>query len=571
MERFRKEITQVLRKEIGGKAGLASKQIGELLELPTESAHGDFAFPCFVLAKAEKKPPQTIAKELAAKLKLTDNIDRVEALTGYVNFFIKPAKLAETVLKEIYDERDAYGASDRGKGRRVVIEFSSPNIAKPFGIGHLRSTIIGNALTRIYKFLNYQVTTINHLGDWGTQFGKIITAYKKWGKADFLKGDPLMNLYKLYVQFHQEEEKHPELTDEARQWFAKLERGDREVRELWEWFRDVSMEEIRGIYSLFDIHFDHQLGESFYTDKMPAVIDQLKKLGLLEESEGAQIVRLEKEGLPPAIIKKSDDSTLYITRDLAAAIYRHETYSFEEMLYVVGTPQQLHFQQLFAILVKMAHEWAKECEHISFGHLTLKESGAGMSTRSGTIVFLKDVLDRAVELADDIIKEKNPQLENREKVAIQVGIAALIYADFSAKRRKDVKFSWEEILNFDGETGPYLQYTSVRIRSLLEKFSGTLTDKVDFEKLGEAEEQELIKALGLFSRTILEALEEREPFVLASYLMRLAKLYNKFYNKYRVLDQDGEISLARVLLTFCTSTTLDVGLNLLGIPIPEKM
>lgn len=575
MEKFRKEAVAILRKEVGGRGKLTNEAIEALLELPSDPTHGDLAFPCFEMAKEQKKAPPLIAQELAALLKPGDLFESIKPAGGYVNFHIKEAKLAEAVLNAVFEEKDAYGATNRGKQRKVVIEFSSPNIAKPFGIGHLRSTNIGAALARIYKFLNYHVISVNHLGDWGTQFGKIIAAYKHWGKADFLKGDPIMNLYRLYVQFHDEEKKHPELADEAREWFAKLERGDQEATELWNWFREISTLELKSIYAIFDIHFDHQLGESFYTDKMPGTIEQLKTKKLLESSEGAQIVRLEDLKLPPAIIMKSNDSTLYITRDLAAAEYRHKTYKFEKMLYVVGTPQALHFQQLFAVLKKMGHDWADSCEHVGFGHLSFKESAESkaeaMSTRSGNIIFLKDVIERASEMADAIIREKRPDLANRDKVKQQVAIAALLYADFSAKRRKDVKFSWQDILNFDGETGPYLQYTSVRIRSLLEKYTGNVTSKVDFAQLSSREEKELIKQIAHFDETLNQAADENEPFVLAHYVMELAKRYNKFYTKHRVLDQEGETSMARVLLTYCASVTLDSGLKLLGIPVPEKM
>ena len=574
MDFFRKEIVNTLRKEVGGKGKLSTKKIAELLEVPTGSDHGDFAFPCFSLAKTKRQPPNVIANELAEKLEVSDSLESIKAVGGYVNFTIKPEKLSETILRQIYKERDAYGASNHGKSKRLVIEYSSPNIAKPFGIGHLRSTNIGNALARIFRFLNYDVISCNHLGDWGTQFGKIITAYKQWGNADFLKGDPIINLYKLYVRFHDEEKDHPELNDEAREWFAKLENGDVEATELWEWFRDLSLKELKDIYSLLDIHFDYQLGESFYTDKMPAIVESLQEKKLLESSEGAEIVRFDEiDNMPPALIKKKDGSTLYITRDLAAAEYRHKTYQFDEMLYVVGTPQALHFQQLFKVLEKLGNDWAKNCEHIGFGHLSFKDKDGetSMSTRSGSIIFLKDVLERAKTLAGEVIAEKNPDLENKEEISQKVGIAAVIYADFSARRRKDVKFSWDEILNFDGETGPYLQYASVRMRSLLEKYTGTITDSVDFDQLSHPEEKALIKTLAQFSETLVATANEREPFIFAQYLTQIAKHFNKFYNRHRVLDQDGETSLARVLLTHCTSSVFDLGLKLLGIPVPEKM
>lgn len=574
MEHFKKSVVQSLQPVVGGRGKLSAKAIEALIEVPPNPSHGDFAFPCFALAKKHKRPPHELANELAKQLQVGDDFVKAMPMGGYINFFLKAEKLAEAVLRDVFTEKDTYGASNLGKGRKIVVEFSSPNIAKPFGIGHLRSTNIGSALSRIYKFLNYHVISINHLGDWGTQFGKIIAAYKRWGKADFLKGDPLSNLYRLYVKFHEEEKNDPSLADEARDYFAKLEQGEKEVMELWEWFREISMLELKSIYEIFGIHFDYELGESFYTDKMPAVIDRLQASQLLEESQGAMVVRLGDK-MPPALIMKKNDSTLYLTRDLAAAIYRHETFQFEKMLYVVGMPQALHFQQLFTVLEKMGCDWAKNCEHIGFGHLAFKEANSdkaqAMSTRSGNIIFLKEVLDRARDMCDEIIREKRPELENREKIITQVAIGALIYADFSAKRRKDVKFSWQDILNFDGETGPYLQYTAVRLRSVLQKYTGTVTTEIDYQKLASADEKAVIKAVANFPATVVAAAAENEPFILASYAMELAKLYNKFYNTHRVLSEDGETTLARTLLSHCVSKTLDTALMLLGIPLPEKM
>lgn len=574
MQIFRDAIAQLLEEQLQSSASsLSAADIDALLEWPADDAHGDFAFPCFSLAKLRRQAPPAIAKELAdgfvpERLQQA-MVERVEVVGGYLNFFLNHEKVAEQVLRTIHEQRDAYGAADTGRGKRLVIEYSSPNIAKPFGIGHLRSTIIGQSLARMFTFLNYQVTTLNYLGDWGTQFGRIICAYKRWGKANFLRGEPITNLYKLYVRFHEEEKEKPELADEARQWFRRLEEGDIEALELWEWFRDLTMTELKGIYSTFNIQFDQIQGESLFTDKMPATIERLKDKGLLEESDGAQVVFLG-DGRPPALITKSDGSTLYLTRDLAAAESRFKEFDFDHMLYVVGLPQAAHFEQIKAVLAKMDHEWASRIEHVGFGHLSLQDSGS-MSTRSGNIIFLKDVLERAVKMASDIIEEKNPDLKQREKVATQVAIGALIYADFSSKRRKDAKFIWDEILNFDGETGPYLQYTSVRIRSLLEKFTGTLTDNVEYAKIVGENEMKLLKHLGVFEQQVVLAVEEREPFYLATYAMELAKRYNAFYHHCRVLDQDGELSLARVLLTYSSSVVLDSCLKLLGIPIPERM
>jgi arginyl-tRNA synthetase len=573
MKAFHTEVARSLHKQFGKQIGLTLKQIKDLLEIPDDSGHGDLAFPCFPLAKKLKQAPKNIAKDLEKNLEPTPSTSKVESVGGYLNFFIDQNHLAKTTLTKIYEEKDAFGSTDLGKARPVIVEYSSPNIAKPFGIGHLRSTNIGHALANLYKFLNYEVISINHLGDWGTQFGKILSAYKRWGTADFLKGDPLANLHALYVRFHQEEKNNPELADEARLWFSKLESGDKEATELWQWFRDITLKELKDIYSRFGIQFDYNWGESFYTDKMEATVDRLREMNLLKESESAQVVLIKKKGIPPAIIKKSDDTTLYITRDLSAAEHRYETFKFHKMLYVVGVPQSLHFEQLFSVLRMMGYKWANRLTHVAFGHLSFKE-GSGtkaMSTREGTIIFLKDVLAEAEKIALSIIKEKNPDLEDKEKVAEQVARGAIIYADFSSKRRKDVKFAWEEILNFDGETGPYLQYTAVRMKSLLTKFTGSVTDQVDFSLLTSSEAKETIKCLAIFPEVLVHSLKENEPFVLASYLTTLAKTFNRFYTKNRILDADGEVQLARVLLTHCTSTVMESGLGLLGIPVPDKM
>ncbi len=567
MDIFRKEVAEL----IAGFLGWDVSRVLSKLEIPPQLKFGHFAFPCFELAKERKKSPKDIALEMASFLKKSGSISRIEAVGPYVNFTIDQHRLAEEVLRGIFLKKDKYGSSLEGDGKTVVIEFSSPNVAKPFGIGHLRSTNIGACLSRVYSFLGYRVIRINHLGDWGTQFGKLITAYKRFGSADFLKEDPLLNLYKLYVRFHKEEEEDPSLTEEAREWFAKLEKGDPEAVELWEWFRDLSVSQFNKMYDLLGVKFDYTWGESFYKDKIDATIERLKKKGLLEKSEGAWVVKFKDEDMPPMLIKKSDDSSLYATRDLCAAEYRYERFHFDRMLYVVGSPQSLHFRQLFKVLKMMGYEWADRCEHVEFGHLTLS-TGKSMSTRKGNIVLLRDVIDSAVTLAKHMVEQKNPHLENKEQVATQVGIGAVLFADLGSRRRKEVKFSMDEILNFDGETGPYLQYAYVRMKSLEEKYQGVVDLDVDIGKLSHDSESELIYHLAGFSDVLRKVVEENEPFFLARYLIDLAKLFSRFYHDCRVIDpSDEDLSAARMLLVACTSIVLKSGLSLLGIAAPDKM
>ena len=550
---------------------LDSEKIRENLKIPQIAEQGDIAFPCFDYAKKAKKDPSSMATELAKKFKGEETFEKVAAQNGYLNFYIKKNLLAEHILGAIYSQKTGWGNSNEGSNKTIVIDFSSPNIAKPFGIGHLRSTNIGRALSNIYTSIGYKVVKINHLGDWGTQFGKLITAYKRWGNAEILKTNPIMSLYKLYVKFHEEEKNEPSINDEAREWFSKLEKGDPEARELWEWFRELSLIEIKKIYSKFGIEFDHYTGESFYNDKIGGTIQRLEEKNLIKKSHDAWIVDLENEGLGVAVLKKKDDSSLYITRDICAAEYRHEHYKFFKALYIVGIPQTLHFKQLFKILELMGYEWYKNCEHIPFGHISFGEKGKEMSTREGTIVFLDDVYDRAVALARNIIEQKNPKLEDKDKVAEKVGVAAIIFADLSSKRVKNVKFIWEEILNFEGETGPYLQYTLVRIKSLARKFSGVLPDEIDFSILKEDEEVALIKELGIFPMLLNKAALDGEPFSIARYLIDLAKAFNRFYSAHKILDGEEKISHSRMALAICTSYVLDKGFALLGIPAPEKM
>jgi len=452
---------------------------------------------------------------------------------------------------------------------RVVIEFSSPNIAKPFSIGHLRSTNLGACLSRIYAFMGYEVTRINHLGDWGTQFGKLITAYRRWGNAQMLDENPILSLFTLYVRFHDEEKNDPTLTTEAREAFSQLEKGDESAKELWDWFRNLTMKELDSIYTRLGVEFDHLWGESFYIDQLPSLLTTLEKKGISEISEGATIVNLKKENMSVAVLQKGDESSLYITRDLAAAIYRYKEFDFYKMLYVVGSEQSLHFQQLFKILSMAGYSFYDRCNHVAFGQITF--GSEKMSTRKGNVVFLQDVLARAEEKALSIIKEKNPTLENAVDISKDVALGAILFADISAKRIKNVKFAWDDILSFEGETGPYLQYSYVRTKSLLKKHDQPISLPNDFSIYKEREEKKLIRTLSQFIFSLEKVVAENEPFYLGQYLISVTKDFNRFYQSVRILDAPENTLCARMLLVFATSCVLQTGLQLLGIPAPEKM
>jgi len=471
-----------------------------------------------------------------------------------------------------------------GKGKTVIVEFSSPNIAKPFGIAHIRTTVIGHVLRNIYKFLGFNTIAVNHLGDYGTQFGKLIVAFKTWGNRELVERDPIPELLKLYVKFHDQAEKKPELNDEAREWFKNLEDGNEEAVELWQWFRDVSLKEFNRIYDLMGIDFDSYAGESFYSDKMPAVLELLENKHLLESSQGAEIINLEEHKMPPALIRKSDGSTLYITRDITAALYRKETYNFYKNIYVVGSQQNLHFQQMFKILELMGYDWADDCIHIPFGMVSLEDGT--MSTRKGRVVFLEDVLKKAVEKTKDIIAEKNPDLKNKEKVAEAVGIGAVIFQELSHSRIKDYMFSWDTSLSFEGETGPYVQYTHARANSVLEKaavydytdiFNNStkietlLETELNYQLLVEEETFSILKIIYKLPEVIIKAMERNEPFLLTRQIIDLAQAFNKFYHEYPILVDDPELKKARLLLVLTTKNVLKTGLKLLGIKAPDKM
>lgn len=547
---------------------LTVDEIGTMIEIPPERAMGDYAFPCYKLAKTLRKSPVMIAADLSQTLNPPQPFQRVEAAGPYINFFVDRAHRVQTVLDEILHRGD-YGRSDLGEGQTVIVEFSSTNIAKPFHIGHLRSTVIGNALRNIYDKLGYDTIAINHLGDYGTQFGMMIAAYKRWGDMEQIRKQPIQEMLKLYVRFNQEAEQDPAYQEEARHWFKKLEGGDPEAVSLWQTFKDLSLKEFNRVYEMLGIHFDSWNGESFYSDKMDAVIAELEEKNLLVLSDGARIVELEEYRIPPALIQKSDGSTLYITRDLAAAMYRKKTYDFDKNLYVVGAPQALHFQQLFAVLIKMGHDWAKDCEHIQFGHIGMEEGA--MSTRQGKVIFLEEVLNKAVEKTAEIIETRNPSLEDKETVARQVGIGAVIFQELFNNRIKDYVFQWDRTLSFEGETGPYVQYTHARACSVLEKAEDVPAPE-DLSPIAENEEAyRLVQALTEYPEAIVDAMEKNEPYLLTRQILEIAKQFNKFYNTTPILRAEASDRAAYLTLLRACREVLCDGLAILGIQAPQKM
>ncbi len=545
--------------------------IYNLIEIPPDPSLGDFAFPCFQLSKIYKKSPESIAAEIADKLiKKNDKIFQlITPIKGYLNLFIDKSIYLNNVISEIINLDDRYGSSNIGEGKTIIVEFSSPNIAKPFHVGHLCSTLIGNSLEKIYKFLGYKTIKINHLGDWGTQFGKLITAYKHWGKEENLKEEPIKALLDLYVKFHHEAKNNKTLNEEARLNFKKLEEGDPDAIALWQKFRLLSLKEFKKIYSLLNIEFDSYEGESFYSDKLETVIELLKEKNLLQISENAVIVNLEHLNMPPCIIVKSDGASIYATRDIAAAIYRKLTYDFERCIYVVGTPQALHFKQFFSVLKMMGYNWANSLIHVGFG--LVKFTDRKLSTRTGDVIFLEDVLKESINKALKIINNKNPNLPDKEGIAKKVGIGSVIYTFLKNNRERDIIFSWDETLNFDGESGPYIQYTYVRCQSILRK-SNLNTLQANYELLNSPEEIELVKLLDNFKEKIVEAAERYEPSIITRHITEICKSFNRFYRNISILKTDNNnLKIARINLTKSVSIVLKVGLNLLGIEVTENM
>jgi len=555
-------------KKINALVDMEVERALELIEIPPQPSMGDYAFPCFQLAKVMRKAPNMIAAELSGKVEPDSVVERAEAAGGYLNFFINRKEYIKQTIGEVLEKGESYGGSDEGGGKNVIVEFSSVNVAKPFHVGHLFNTMLGNALEKVYKHTGYNTIRINHLGDWGTQFGKLISAYKRWVNEEALEKEPINELFRIYVKFHDEAEKDPSLEDEARAYFKKLEEGDPEVTQLWQRFKDLSLREFSEVYDMMNVGFDSYAGESFYSDKMDEVVQMLREKDLLKDSAGAKIVDLEQFNLPPILILKSDGATIYATRDLAAAIYRKRTYDFYKNIYVVGGTQSLHFNQIFSTLGLMGFDWSKDCVHI--GHGLVKFADKKLSTRKGDVVFAKDVMNEAIQKTLEIIEKKNPNLENKEDVAKKVGMGALIYTFLKNNREKDVVFTWEDALNFDGDSGPYVQYTYVRGKSILRK-AGNVPEEADLSYLSTEEEFQLVKLLGAFKDAVKEAVERYEPFVVIRHVTEIAKAYNKFYNTHPILNAEENVKNARLQLTKAVGTVIKTGLGLVGIETPENM
>ena len=553
--------------------GVSEEELYDLIALPPNLEMGDYALPCFKFAKLMRKSPVMIAEELKQSVMsdeviMSDKVlSEVSAVNGYLNFKINKTGFVAATLDRILKEKERYGASEEGAGKTICIDYSSINIAKPFHIGHLSTTVLGGALYRIFNFLGYKSVGINHLGDYGTQFGKLISAYKRWGDKKTIEEGGIRALNELYVRFHREAEEHPEYDDEARAYFKKIEQGDEECLALFRWFKELTLKDVQKIYDLLDIHFDSYAGESFFSDKMQPVVDELREKGLLIESRGAQVVDLEAYGMPPCIILKSDGTSLYATRDMAAAIYRKETYDFDKCLYVVAYQQNLHFKQFFKVLELMGKEWSKDLVHVAYGMVSLEEGT--MSTRKGNVVFLEDVINKCIEKAYTIIDEKNPDLENKEDVAQKVGVGAVIFGALYNNKIKDIVFSYDKVLTFDGETSVYVQYTCARAQSVLQK--GGVPEQYEIPELC-PQEIELVKAISSFPEAVKTAAEKYEPSVIARFAVDVAQKFNKFYFDCKILAaEDERTKNFRLVLTNATLQALKNAFTLLGIGIPDKM
>ena len=562
---IKKAIQQVF-----GDDTLTNEQIREMLEVPPDADMGDFAFPCFRLAKTLRKGPPMISDALQSQIS-APFLGEVQSVKGYLNFYLDRANFVQTVLCAIKDSDGTYGSSDEGKGKTIVIDYSSINIAKKFHIGHLSTTMIGNALYKMYQFLGYNCVGVNHLGDWGTQFGKMVCAYKKWGDKATVEAGGVDEMIKLYVRFDKEAQDNETLVDEGRAWFKKIEDGDPEALEIFNWFKDVTLTYAKKVYDLLGVTFDSYAGESFYMDKMGPVIERLEEKGLLVESDGAKVVDLEAYNMPPCLIIKKDGATIYATRDLAAAMYRKNTYDFAKCLYVVAYQQDLHFKQIFKVLELMGYDWAKDMEHVSFGMVSFE--GQSLSTRKGHVVYLDDVLHTAIDKARAIIEEKNPNLENKDEVARQVGVGAVIFFDLYNNRIKDIDFWWDRALAFEGETGPYVQYTHARCCSVLRKAkeAGIAEAAPDFSAVTDDEARAVVSLLASFPDLVRSALERSEPSMVARYCVALAQAANKHYFEHRILGDDKAGEAARLMLVKAVRDTLKTALSLIGIEAPERM
>ncbi len=567
---YREKIADILAPQI---EGLEKDEIMSMIEAPADIKMGDYAFPCFKLAKLLRKAPPVIAKSIAEAIGDDPMFEKVESVNAYVNMFVSKEDFAREVVSEAIEKGDDYGRSSIGGGKKVIVEYSSPNIAKPFHIGHIRSTVIGNSIYKIYDFLGYDTMRINHLGDYGTQFGKMICAYRRWGNKEDVIKEPIKSLLSYYTKFHVEAEKDPALEDEARAIFAKLEKGEPEEVELWQWFRDESLKEFNRVYDMLGITFDSYNGESFYSDKMPRFVQELKDKGLLVEDAGAQIVKLDEYDLPPALITKSDGSTLYITRDIAAAVYRKETYDFYKNIYVVASQQNLHFQQWIKVIELLGYDWAKDCVHVPFGLVSMEEGT--MSTRQGRVIFLEDVLNRAVEQTRQIIKEKNVNTENIDETAKEVGIGAVVFNELSNYRIKDYVFSWDKVLNFEGETGPYVQYTHARACSILRNAGDDAVAKAkagfDAKYITSESAHRLMSLIYELPEVIVEAGEKYEPSIVTRHIVDISQAFNKFYHDEHILVDNEDEKIAKIALVLAAKTAIKNGLGLLGMKAPEKM
>ena len=557
MVNFKEEISKLIAEQV---QDLTAEEIQSMIEVPQDAKMGDYAFPCFKLAKTLRKAPPLIARGIAEAIRGNAMFEKVEQVNAYVNMFISREEFVGDVVSAVLAEKEDYGKSNVGEGKTVIVEYSSPNIAKPFHIGHIRSTVIGNSINKIYSALGYNVIRINHLGDYGTQFGKMICAYRHWGNKEDVINEPIKTLLSYYTKFHEEAENHPELNDEAREIFTKLEHGEPEEVELWQWFRDESLKEFSRVYKMLGIDFDSYNGESFYSDKMPRFVKELEEKGLLEESQGAHVVNLEKYGLGVALITKSDGSTLYITRDIAAAVYRKETYDFYKNIYVVASQQNLHFQQWIQILELMGYEWARDCVHVPFG-----------------LVSLEDVLNRAVDQTREIIKEKGVATDNIDETAKQVGIGAVIFNELSNNRIKDYVFSWDKVLDFNGETGPYVQYTYARCASVLRNAGEDAVakagqaDAVKASYLTSESAFQLARLLYKLPEVIREAGDKYEPSIVTRHIVDIAQSFNRFYHDEHILVDNEEEKTAKLALVLSAKTAIRNGLALLGMEAPERM
>jgi len=563
MDIFKEKIAEAIFEHIK----INKNIIISLLEIPPQSNLGDYAFPCFSLSSKLKRNPIEIAQEIKNKIDKTI-FERIELKGAYVNFFLNKEFIAKTVISTIKEHK--LGHSNIGNNKIIVIDMSSPNIAKPFGIGHLRSTIIGNSLRHCFVSQGYKVIRINHLGDWGTQFGKLITAFQKWGKMTSLKKDPIKYMYKLYIKYHQYAEKNPNIEDEARLWFKKLENGNNRAISIWKSFREYSLSDFKRIYKILNVQFESYSGESFYNNKMDTVIKELNRKNLLKESEGATIVELSNFNLPPAIIQKSDETSLYMTRDLAAAIYRYNKYNFTKMIYEVGAEQKLHFQQLFKVLELMGYTWNKDCVHVYHG-LYLGKDKKKLATRKGKTIFMEDILDESINKAKKIINKKNPTLKNKDMVAKDIGVGAIIFGDLSNDRTNDIIIDINKYLSFDGETGPYIQYTHARACSILKRYRKKLYFNINTSLLKEENEKNLLLLISKYPQAIEKTTNSFKPNILTRYLLDLSQSFNEYYHKFKIIQDNKELEKSRIILVYCTKTILFEGLSLLGIKAPEEM